>query len=153
MFYRIFELCLFALSSQNILALFLRFSIFSWCQGFLFCVSSLISHPGFEFRHVFLRETWFFHRQFFFPENRVRLISLCCSLIFVFIIRKFFQFLTWLFSSLDCSEMIRTSFYKHNSLQNIYILFFFMCYYFYHSAWMSVDSITITWRLDWVGGF
>ena len=60
----IFLMLLFPFCLKRFLRFFVCFIIFACCQRFLICLSSRISHPGFEFMFVlFLGEPrFFFHR-------------------------------------------------------------------------------------------
>ena len=93
-------------SSQYIPAFLFCLIIFAYCRRSLIYVSSQISHPGFEFLFMFLGEHRFYHKLISLRKKQVRLIPWCFSLRCGLIIRLFFQFLPWLFSSLGFLAMV-----------------------------------------------
>ena len=63
-----FHCCVdFLFQSQHISAFFLYLRIFACCRRFLICVSSLISHSGFDFLFVLFRGTPTLSRNYFDP--------------------------------------------------------------------------------------
>ena len=65
---------------RHIPAFFLCLSIFAYCYRFLICVFSLISHSGFEFQFMFVREHQFYHWLILLLHWLVHLILCCCWL-------------------------------------------------------------------------
>ena len=70
-------------SSEDILAFFVRFSIFACCPSFLICVFSRISHLGFVWLLVLFKITPIFHRQISLLHRLDRSILWWCLLTFM----------------------------------------------------------------------
>ena len=96
----------FLFSSKHIPAFFLCLIIFTCCRRFLFCVSSLISHPDFVFLFMFFWETPILLQTNFVSAY---VSSFNSVMLFPEIFVNNFKFLPCLFSSLCFLTMVMYS--------------------------------------------